>query len=89
MGAHTPRCGDHVRHGPTGETWVVAFADTKTGELAWAGWPPGRARIADCEVVYQCPDQTHRDSVESWRNSADSSTRDHVLRLYGATPAHG
>lgn len=41
--------GDHVKHGPTGETWVVAFVEG--GRLAWCGWPEGLADLADCTLV--------------------------------------
>ena len=41
--------GDHVKHGPTGETWLVAFVEGD--RLAWCGWPPGLADLADCTLV--------------------------------------
>lgn len=51
------RCGDKVKHGPTGETWVVAYVD---GEyLAWCGWPEGEARVSDCTLVEACSDEEH------------------------------
>ena len=28
---------DHVKHGPSGETWVVAYVEDD--RLAWCGWP--------------------------------------------------
>jgi hypothetical protein len=31
------RCGDHVKHFPSGEIWVVAWADDE--KLCAAGWP--------------------------------------------------
>ena len=31
--------GDTVKHGPTGETWVVAYV--QGDRLAWCGWPEG------------------------------------------------
>lgn len=40
---------DIVRHEPSGEEWVVACVN---GEyLSWAGWPEGRAKLADCTLV--------------------------------------
>lgn len=51
------KTGDTVFHRPTGETWVVAFADYTRGELAWCGWPEGLARISDCELVESCSEQ--------------------------------
>lgn len=49
------RTGDTVKHHPSGETWVVAFVE---GEyLAWCGWPPGLAKVDDCELVEACSDE--------------------------------
>ena len=45
------RAGDIVLHRPSGETWTVAYADPVSGNIAWCGWPPGVARIADCELL--------------------------------------
>ncbi len=39
------RCGDTVRHEPSGESWLVAYADYDTGEMSWCGFPEGTARI--------------------------------------------
>jgi len=41
--------GDHVLHGPTGETWVVAYV--RGDRLAWFGWPEGEAALSDCTLV--------------------------------------
>lgn len=87
---NAPRCGDHVLHKPSGETWVVAYADGLRDEIAWAGWPDGRANLSDCEVVYRCTDEEHRQAVEAWRKATDSSRRTNVLARYdtqvGAAP---
>lgn len=32
-----PRCGDHVRHIPSSDDWLVAYADPATNTIAWAG----------------------------------------------------
>ena len=40
---------DHVQHGPSGETWVVAYV--KGDRLAWCGWPQGEAALSDCTLV--------------------------------------
>lgn len=81
---HTPgprfRCGDAVRHVPSGETWRVAYDDGT--HLAWAGWPDGRARSQDCELVRACTDAEHRAEVERWREAGDGSRRAAVLRMY-------
>lgn len=41
--------GDHVHHGPTDEDWVVARV--QDDKLAWCGWPPGWADLADCTLT--------------------------------------
>jgi hypothetical protein len=46
------KTGDTVKHGPTGETWTVAFVEDD--RLAWCGWPPGYAKLADCTLVESC-----------------------------------
>ncbi len=49
--AYSP--GDHVHHKPTGENWVVKRAgeDTVGEYIEPAGWPPCRARAADCDLI--------------------------------------
>lgn len=47
--ADTIDTGDTVKHGPTGETWVVAYV--QGDRLAWCGWPPGEAQLSDCLLV--------------------------------------
>jgi hypothetical protein len=74
-----PRCGDHVLHRPSGEQWVVAWAEG--GRIAWAGWPPGTALSADCDVVRRCSDDEHRRQVAMCEGSR-SVWREKVLRLY-------
>lgn len=59
------RAGDTVRHGPSGETWLVAAVHGV--ELAPAGWPEGIARIEDCTLVERCGDLEHVDMVERAR----------------------
>ena len=60
MSEHKIRTGDAVVHGPTGETWVVAYADYERGEIAWLGWPPGHAELSDCELEESCSDEEHK-----------------------------
>jgi hypothetical protein len=76
------RTGDSVLHGPTGETWVVAYADPATGCMSWLGWPAGRALIADCTLAKRATDEDHqrwlRDLVRSGGFRADRA-----VRLYG------
>lgn len=58
------RAGDTVKHGPTGETWVVAYV--RGEHMAWSGWPEGEARTEDCEVVEACDDEEHEAALRLW-----------------------
>lgn len=62
------RTGDTVRHRPSDEEWIVAFADYTTGKLAPCGWPGCLAEIADCDLLESCPDIEHEALVETLRN---------------------
>ena len=46
---HDIDTADYVKHGPTGETWVVARVNGK--HLHPCGWPPTRADLSDCTLV--------------------------------------
>lgn len=78
----TFRAGDHVLHAPTGETWVVAWADPATGDLAWCGWPNGIARISDCRLVKAASDAEHQQKLRDLK-AAGGSRATKALRLYG------
>ena len=43
--------GDSVKHGPTGETWLLLGVDTKRGKVCVAGWPPTMAVLSDCTLT--------------------------------------
>lgn len=45
--------GDTVKHGPTGETWIVAYV--RGDRLAWVGWPEGEASLEHCTLVQKAP----------------------------------
>lgn len=76
-----PRCGDHVLHEPTGETWLVAWVEG--GDIAWTGWPNGAALLRDCTITKRCTDREHAKAVQAWADVRDDSRRGRVLRLYG------
>lgn len=40
---------DHVKHSPTGETWVVGYV--RGDKLAACGWPDTLANLSDCTLV--------------------------------------
>jgi hypothetical protein len=49
LSAETIDTADHVKHGPSGEEWVVARA-TST-HVYPCGWPPSRGDMADCTLI--------------------------------------
>lgn len=59
------RTGDTVLHKPTGETWLVACAHEDRDELYWMGWPPGCARLSDCELMRACSDEEYRGYLQA------------------------
>lgn len=73
------RCGDSVKHGPTGETWLVAYVDGDY--LAWCGWPEGEAKLADCELVRSCTDEEHRKLLIAIMAGADGKRARMAQRL--------
>jgi len=74
------RAGDHVRHRPSGESWVVAYQD---GEyISWCGWPAGEARAADCEVIKAATDEEHRAMLDRLADLDDKRGRMARAALY-------
>lgn len=72
---------DRVYHRPSGETWLVAYADYKSGDISWLGWPEGRARISECEIV----DKATKERRLYWATQLERSTlprADVARRLY-------
>jgi hypothetical protein len=68
------RTGDIVHHKPSGEDWVVAWADHQSGYMAPCGWPTCQARIDDCRLVHTATDNETNDLIvklsESGRTDA-------------------
>lgn len=80
------RTGDRVLHRPTGERWVVAWADPSTDDLHWCGWPPGLARLSDCERVKEASDEEH-DAVLSGLRGAVRRRAEAIACREEASPA--
>lgn len=76
------RTGDSVHHGPTGETWVVAYADPSTGFMSWLGYPEGRAAIADCTLTKRATDEDHQRWLRDLVASGGFRAR-RAVSLYG------
>lgn len=84
-----PRCGDAVLHHPTGEEWLVAYADAAQNVLSWCGWPPGTAQLSDCSLTRRCTDEEHRKLVSQILSTGRGDHRtETVRRLYGEA-GHG
>lgn len=62
---------DHVHHAPSGEDWVVAYV--RGAHLAWCGWPPGEAALADCTLLKKATPE-ERDKL--LRDMAEMDGRD-------------
>jgi len=82
MVKHQISCGDIVWHAPSGEEWVVAWAEPKTDELAWCGWPNGVARLSDCTLAKAATDGEHGATLSAVLRSGDSRAV-RAERLYG------
>lgn len=80
-----PRCADHVRHRPSGETWVVAWCEGD--DLAWCGRPNGIGRTSDCELTYRASEAEHRALVRQVA-SVDDSRGPRARRLYAGVLPH-
>ena len=62
-----PRAGDTVFHRPSGESWVVAYADPERDELSWVGWPPGVAKLTPTAISRSASVQTSSTMLDATR----------------------
>ena len=60
---------DHVRHKPSGEEWLVAYV--RGDRLAWCGWPPGEAALADCTLVKKATDEQRAKLIQELASCGD------------------
>lgn len=56
--------GDTVKHGPTGETWVVAVV--RDDRLMPCGWPESLAEIQDCTLVEKATPEARTEMLRTW-----------------------
>jgi hypothetical protein len=63
------RTADIVYHEPSGEKWVVAWADPETGYMAPCGWPTCQARIEDCRIIETATDEKSAELVKKLSTS--------------------
>jgi len=80
------RTGDVVQHGPTGERWVISYAEPATGYLSWLGSPDGEAKIADCILVEAVSDEEHHTILRNLIK-AGGFRAVRARRLYGDPPS--
>jgi len=67
---------DVVRHGPTGEKWILA-CDQDRGEVMPCGWPMSIAFAKDCELVKSATEDERAAMLKTWAEKRDSkSSRD-------------
>ena len=71
------KCGDVVLHRPTGEKWLIAAADEN--DVMWCGWPEGRARTSDCELI----EQATPDNSADLHSRLTGARRAFADRVYG------
>lgn len=64
---------DHVRHKPSGETWVVAYV--RGDRLAWCGWPQGEAALADCTMLKKATQPEREKLLREIANSSGNDIR--------------
>ena len=76
--------GDTVKHGPTGETWLVAYV--QGDHLAWCGWPEGEAQLSDCTLVKKASPEEREKLLRQMADSSSSGPRQrYARRILGLT----
>jgi hypothetical protein len=62
------RAGDVVRHGPSGEEWMLAYGDAEGGDgtVCACGWPNTISRATDCTMVEAATDDAHMARLRAW-----------------------
>lgn len=74
----TFRAGDHVRHVPSREDWILAYADGDY--VSPCGWPETLAQATDCVLVRPASDQQHREMLEEWAGKSNDDRRAYACR---------
>lgn len=68
------RAGDVVRHRPSGETWVLAYAAMERNEVSACGWPESIAKADDCVLVEAATDDKHEEMLREWAEKVQHSS---------------
>ena len=66
--------GDSVLHGPTGETWLVAYVHGH--DLCCCGWPASLAKLKDCTLTEKATPEAR---LQLLKDLADISGNDSRL----------
>lgn len=77
------RAADVVRHRPSGEKWVLAYADMERGEVSACGWPRSIAKASDCDLVEAATDEQYEQMLRQWAEEVPKSLtgNDHDHRV--------
>jgi hypothetical protein len=67
------RSGDTVRHYPTNEVWLLAWADAN--RVSPCGWPETIALVKDCVLVEACSDIESAEMIKQWAEKEGSDYR--------------
>lgn len=78
---YTAKPGDVVRHGPSNEKWVVAYADVERDEIAWFGWPPSYAKLSDCELLESVSIDKSLKAIVDWAKKGQRERDGHDHRV--------
>jgi len=72
------KTGDTVKHKPTGEIWIVAFANEN--ELVPCGWPESYAKPEDCDLVKKATDKERHKLILDMAELPTSDSRGRYAR---------
>lgn len=65
--------GDHVRHEPSGEEWVVARI---AGDLLfWCGWPTGCTKLSECTLIEKASPASRAALIDELKRLPPSDSR--------------
>lgn len=84
------RTGDVVFHKPSGEQWLLAWADDVY--VYPYGWPDSRAEAVDCKLLEAASDEKHAkclaEVAESKSDRYSTRAARHHLKTLSQEPAH-
>ena len=72
------KSADKVFHRPSGETWILAWADDK--EVSPCGWPETIAKVSDCEMVEEATQEELEAMLKKWAEMEGNNSDYRVLR---------